>query len=347
MNDADQYIKAKRLETYQSMAGCKKVYLDTNYWIKLREAKINANSRDKALLDKITELVARKACILPISEVTFWEILKQSDFNSLRQSADIIDEFSKGISMISEAERRTLEFLCFMRKSQKKDTHETCELVWTKLSMNILYPILAQPKNPGLKKTFIEYLSGLSFSNMIAVLEKNEHYEPFSFQDNVNFLNEAKEKYKHENKTFDQMFLSELVGYVDLFKESLNEAMDQLHFWDRGRYFTAEEKAARDPDVIRNMICHSFRLKKATTAFPTYSILPELFAAVRWNTTRKYTDGNDTLDFLHASAALPYFDFFFTERELNTIIRQRKLDTTFNCVVESDPNKVLEILNLL
>ena len=70
-----------------------------------------------------------------------------------------------------------------------------------------------------------------------------------------------------------------------------------------------------------------------------------LFAAVRWNKTRKYSDGNDTFDFMHATAALPYFDFFFTENELHTIIRQIKLDVAYGCVVESDPKKVLELLH--
>ena len=347
MNGVEQYIKAKRLETHRSIASCKKIYFDTKYWIKLRDAQRNTNPRDQEFLNKVMQLVEHNKCIAPISEVTFLEILKQNDFNSARQSAIIIDKLSKGISIINENERRTLEFMCFMRKAQEKDTYKTSELVWTKLSMNILYPILPKPGNLELKKSFIEYISAISFSNMIDVLEQNKQYKPFAFQDNIDFLNEAKEKYKDENKSFHQMFLSELGGYVDLFKESLNEAMSQLHYWDIGRYPTVEEKAGTNPNLIRNHIFNSFRLKKATTEFPSYSILPELFAAARWNKTRKYRDGNDTMDFLHASAALPYFDFFFTEHELNTIIKQRKLDTRFNCVVESDPNKALEILSSL
>ena len=345
MTEVEHYIKTKRIDTCHSISTCKRIYLDTNFWIRLRDAHGNTNSRDKELLDKITELVDTNACILPISEITFWEILKQSDFNSLRKSASMIDKLSKGISIISEGERRTLEFLYFISQAQKKDIYQTSELVWTKLSMNILYPILPQPENLELKKSFIDYLSAMSFSNMVAALEKSKEYEQFGFQDNVDFLNAAKEKYKGENKSFDQMFLSELGGYVDLFKESLNQAMDQLFFWESGRYPTAEENVGTDPAQLRNIIYNLFKYKKATTEFPTYSILPELFAAVRWNKTRKYSDGNDTMDFLHASAALPYFDFFFTERELNTIIKHRKLDTTFNCVVESDLNKILEILN--
>ena len=347
MNEAEQYIKTKRLDTWHGISTCKRIYLDTNFWIRLRDAQGNRNSLDSDLLNKITGLVDSSICVLPISEVTFWEILKQGDFNSLRKSASSIDKLSKGISIISENERRTLEFLYFMRKAQKKDVYPTRDLVWTKLSMNILYPILPQPENMELKKSFIDYLSAMQFSDMIDVLGKSKHYEPFAFQDNVDFLNAAKEKYKDENKSFEQMFLSELGGYVDLFKEPLNQARDQIFFWESGRDPTTKEKEGIDPNQFRNMIYNLFKYKKATTEFPTVSILPELFAAVRWNTTRKYKDGNDTMDFLHATAALPYFDFFFTERELSTVIKQRKLDFTFNCVVESDPKKVLEILNSL
>jgi hypothetical protein len=39
MNQTENYIREKRLETYKSITGYKKIYLDTNYWIKLRDAE--------------------------------------------------------------------------------------------------------------------------------------------------------------------------------------------------------------------------------------------------------------------------------------------------------------------
>jgi len=69
-------------------------------------------------------------------------------------------------------------------------------------------------------------------------------------------------------------------------------------------------------------------------------------AVARWNKDRKYKDGNDTFDFLHVSSALPYFDYFFTERELSTMIKQRKLDEIYNCKVSSNIDEILEFLKV-
>lgn len=347
MNSTGNYIKQKRLDLYNSIKTTKKIYLDTNYWIKLRDAEKSGNLNDKKLLDKLKELVKRGKCIMPISEITFWEILKQSDFKTLKDSATLIDNFSKGISLITDDERRELEFLVFMRRTQNKPIHESVELVWTKLSMNMLYNNLPQPDQFELKIKFLEFLESITFFDMVTMMEKNKIHEPFYFKDNIDFLNEAKEKYKDENKSFKQLFLSELGGYIDCFKETLNQAMEQMYYWETGKQITETEKLAIDQNSLKNMMYNLFRLNKVTTEFPTFSILPELSASIRWNQSRKYVDGNDTIDFLHATSALPYFDFFFTEKELRTIICQRKLDASYNCIVESDTMKILNHLDTL
>ncbi len=347
MTETENYIKQQRLDLYNSIKSTKKIYLDTNYWIKLRDAEKNNDQTDKRLLYKLKELVKQKKCILPISEITFWEILKQGDFKTLKDSATLIDEFSNGISLIKDDERRHLEFLIFIRKSKKKSTYECNELVWTKLSMNILYNYLPQPKQYDLNIKFIEFIESITFFDMISIMEDLKIFKPFYFKDNIDFLNEAKEKYKNENKSFKQLFLKELGGYIDYFKDNLNQTMEQMYYLEFGKQITETEKSTIDQDGLKNLMYNLFRLNKVTTEFPTFSIFPELSASVRWNQSRKYVDGNDTIDFLHATSALPYFDFFFTEKELRTIIFQQKLDSKYNCIVESDTNKILEVLDTL
>lgn len=192
---------------------------------------------------------------------------------------------------------------------------------------------------------FIDFLSNLSFDKMINQLQRTGNLIPFKFKDDVDALNIAKEKYKTENKTFNQMYLSELGGYLEVFETDLNDSMEYVYFLDNGVFPTKEEKQNINPRHCRNMIYNLSKYDKLKTELPSFRIFPELNASVRWNKDRKYKDGNDTLDFLHASAALPYFDFFFTERELKTIIGQQKLDKLYNCKVESQPNEILKILN--
>ena len=48
---------------------------------------------------------------------------------------------------------------------------------------------------------------------------------------------------------------------------------------------------------------------------------------------------NDMSDFRHAQAALPYFDYFFTEHSLRDLVLRSNMrfDVEYHCVVESHP----------
>lgn len=347
MNELESYIKKQRISISASLKNSKKIYLDTNYWIRLRDANSAGTERDKELLRLLLNLAKSGKCVLPISEATFWEILKQQDTKTLKASSILIDELSKGISIVSSNERRELEFIVFIRKMQGKEIFELDDLIWTKLPMDVLYNNLPQPQNESLKIGFIEFLCKISFADLVTMIENKGTHVAFGYKDNVDLFNWAKDRYKDQNKSFKQMFLSELGGFIDLFKDLLNNAMKQIYYWDNGRHPNEMETREIDSNILRNMIYNLIRLNKATTEFPSFSIQPELYASIRWNKDRKYVDGNDTIDFLHASAALPYFDYFFTERELATIIKQRKLDEKYSCVVESSQEKIIALLNTM
>ncbi|MDQ6482421.1 hypothetical protein [Dyadobacter sp. LHD-138] len=348
MSQIAKYIKAGRLFTFESIKSCKKIYLDINFWIRLRDASNSGSDTDQALLNTIEEAVEKNKCILPISEVTFREILKQKEMSSLKRSCSLIDRLSKGVCLINDDELRQLEYIHFIRIKTAKEVHPLDELVWSKLPLVVMYPKLPSvPNDYDLHTEMIKQLSDLSFLDMVSSIINSGKFEAFSYKDDVELFNKNKEKHKNENKSFEQMFLSELGGFIDLFQESLAEANRQSFHWDYGIGSEDVQFSDIELKLPGNMIYNLFKLKKVTNEFPSFSIFPELNAAVIWNKNRKYRDGNDTMDFFHAAAALPYFDYFFTERELATIIKQRKLDVTFKCTVESDVRNVLEAIKLL
>ena len=345
MHQFNKYLQQKQVEIGKSIRNHKIIYLDTNYWIKLRNQAKKENSEDRVLFDKLTDLVESNRCIIPVSEITFYEILKQSDINSLKDSANLIDNLSKGISIISESERRHLEFVNFVREKTGGTMLNLQEAVWTKLSLNILYKVFLKYDSNMLSNEFIDFLSNISFEKMIIQLQSTGNLTPFKFKDDVDALNIAKEKYKTENKTFNEMYLSELGGYLEVFETDLNDSMEYVFFLDYGRFPTDKEKENINPRHCRNMIYNLSKYNKLNNELPSFRIFPELNSSIRWNKDRKYKDGNDTLDFLHTSSALPYFDFFFTERELKTIIVQQKLDKLYNCKVESKETEILKIID--
>lgn len=65
----NQHLSNIKLEIGQSIAGQTKIYLDTNYWLKIRDCRTD---KDKLLRNLLIKLVEAKKVILPISEITFW-----------------------------------------------------------------------------------------------------------------------------------------------------------------------------------------------------------------------------------------------------------------------------------
>ena len=344
----NEYIKKHRLEVYNSIKNKCVIYLDTKYWLIIRDQIEETDPRNRLLLDKMIELSESGKCIFPISEISFWEFSKQDDFESLKKTANIVDKLSKGISMINVDERKVLEFRHFLYEKLGKETFELNNLVWTKLSFILGYEWLSNLESAQLQEDFFNLLikDSYSLTEIIQLIYPNRKIKkPSRHKDNTESLNKAKEQHSHENKSFKEMFLSELAGFLDLSKNVFKEVIYQEYCKEKGIDFDLKEFESIESDnSYVNLIINGFKTEKLTTELPYFRIIPELFASARWNKYRKFKDGNDTPDFLHASYALPYCDYFFTEKELRTMIGQRKLDKLYNCQVESNENRVLEKL---
>jgi hypothetical protein len=95
-------------------------------------------------------------------------------------------------------------------------------------------------------------------------------------------------------------------------------------------------------------IYNLFRLNKITTELSSYRITSGLYAAIRHDVKQKF-DKNDALDIGHASAALPYCDYYFTEKKFAHLITQKQLsyDKVYNCKVSRNIKSAILILNEL
>jgi len=81
---------------------------------------------------------------------------------------------------------------------------------------------------------------------------------------------------------------------------------------------------------------------------PTIHILSALYAAVIWDKQQRFQD-NDFYDFRHATAALPYCDYFFTEKRLAHLLTQNLLglDKFYQCTVKSKEKEAISYLQEL
>lgn len=343
MEEIDNYIKEKRLELGLIIQHRKIIYLDVNYWITLDKQSNTKNSIDKTLFETVTKLVESKKCVFPISEVTFFELLKQSDKEGLRRIIQLIDAFSEGISMINSQERMNLEVIHFLRHKLGDNLYDLRQLIWTKAAFILGYYNLFMMNSFPNQKSFFDFINNASLLEIYNTLWSNSEYEPFEYKDDIVQLGRDREKYKNENNTHQQIFLSELGGYLDEHQKSLDEALLEFYFFKTGKTPSLAEQKTFDTSRYKTLIYQGFKKGTITNELPIFRIVPELYTNTRQNQNRKY-DQNDTIDFLHASFALPYCDYFFTENNLHSAIKQRKLDGLYNCIVVSKLNDVLNIL---
>ena len=306
----NQYLLNKQIDLGNSIYGCSKIYLDINFWIRLRDQEKDS---DKALFDVLVKLVEENKCILPISETIFWEMMKQGDVETLKKMARVMSLLSRAISIISEKERQQIDFINFIHSKTQKPVFDLKAAVWTKISINIIYGAVLKFEPKKADNRFIDFLENVSFEKIISLAESNS-FKPFWFRDDIEFQNMAKEKYKHENRSFKQMYLSELRGYLEGFAGDMVRYMDDIYFLETGMHLKPVEMEKVHLANWSLFIYNLVRTNKITTELPSYTIFSEMYASVRWNKERKYSDGNDTLDFMHATVALPCYDYFLQKR---------------------------------
>ena len=140
----DRHVARAILKLGKVLARRRAIYLDTNYWIKLRDA-----NRDKGtattcnLLSILRKGVAEGVVFCPISEAVFLELMKQGDPASRLATASLIDELSLGATLALETERITTEIQYFMYwASGRSNPHPIEHWIWRKLGyvLGLVHP---------------------------------------------------------------------------------------------------------------------------------------------------------------------------------------------------------------
>ena len=176
----ERYVRAKVIETADRALARKRIYLDTRYWVALRDVQLQRarNAIDKELLDTLIQLVRGGKAICPINANLFAELLKQRDEKTRLATAQVIDELSLGIGIQSEDERVGTEIMhCLQRSLRGQDALEPLErLVWTSVSYLLGYTfptidILPEGEMLALQKSFTDDFGIFLFLNRFQCLE--------------------------------------------------------------------------------------------------------------------------------------------------------------------------------
>lgn len=342
----ERHSRARQVELGQSLATRRKIYLDTRFWIIVRDTALGVRTEPAArkLLHHLRRGVVGGRLVCPISASMFLELLKQPYSPGRRiGTAQLIDELSLGVSMIPPRIVMGTEIHSFLLKAKgDADLYPMQDLVWTKVAyvLGDTYPSFTQlspAEELAIQKAFFDHLWDCSLSKMVETI--GDHIPPSDgFAELSRETNEKNAQYKDKLRSFAQTYDIELRGAIEVAGAIAANVVHQLAEKEAGRELSpTPDERANSVNMCRNLLYHAFKKPETKDALRCLHIGASIHAAMRWNKNRKFKP-NDHYDFEHATAALGYCDAFLTEGPLHDLVARPQVDleAVNGCRVFSD-----------
>ena len=354
----DRHVERCVVALGASLDGRAAIYLDTKFWIIVRDCAAGKRTDPAALelLHRLQTLVAEGKVFCPLSESHLFEFLKQDDMNSRLETARIVDELSLGVALIDSRMRMGTEVAHFVHsyEGNADDLHPLRHLVWSKLGHVLGF---VHPSGTGfdaetelaIQKAFFDRVWTASFEEMLKTLGIGSR--PAGLDFDTARLNQSMIQNADQLKSFAQAYAAELGGVAELGADIAMDVMDELFRKRTGgepaEHGTQEWQKFRNQWVNLLLVALK-RRSKVKQQLRTMHIHASLHAAFRWDKARRFTS-NDLYDFEHASAALAHCQAFFTEDGLQSTIAARHvaLDKLFRCRVASEIPEAVAVLKAI
>jgi hypothetical protein len=347
----EKYFRSKAIETADRVLARKAIYLDTRYWVALRDVRLGRarTTLDEELLNTLTTLVDNGKVVCPINANILAELLKQEDEATRLTTARLIEELSQGIALQPEDERIGTELAhCIQLSLRGPDALEPLKrLVWTSVSYTLgcVFPTvdsLPPAEMLACQKAFTDHLWDIPFSDQISMLGDPPKYLTDRWGLIAEKINRETQKHGGTPRSFKEVHLHEFVGYLEEYLPTMVKLIGDLAAKNGGVAPSkgAEEASEEDVRTLLRILTEAFQKNKLGTQLPSVVIKSGLYAAIRWN--RRQYKGNDLHDFGHASAALYYCDYFATDKGLSHLItNELKYDQKYDVIVVSEPSAFL------
>ena len=348
-----KYVRARQLDLYESIRLRKKIYLDINFWIDLRETDLgrSTSSTTTELLRMLREGVSAGALVCPICESTFAELMKQSDDVTRFATAKLIDELSLGVALIDYFTRENTELACLLHTDLPEESRFRCDqLVWTRVAY-ILGPV--HPSNTpfdsstelAMQKAFVDVMWDISLSDMVGQLDLASRPAE-SFDKLADSLNAQNEEHAEELLSFQQTYEIESLGAIDHLLPVAEQIM-MKRFNDKtgSSIAPSKEDSENARGTLTQLLIAALNADGTRTELRTTRISTALHAYIRWNKGQRW-HANHFHDLHHAAAAVGYCDLFLTERGLRGWLMNGllKLDQLYGCEVVRTSTAALTFL---
>lgn len=352
-----EYVDGLVAELGDSIAGRHKLYLDTRYWIHLRDAAMGRpiDSRHGEILDRVRSLVSTGAAICPVSDVAWMELSKQTDPKTRLATADLLDELSLGVAIMTEHDRMVSEIEQFITHPHITGSAPILrDRVWVKAGYVLGITIPTAKKLSKENDLLVQKISVDSFWK-ITLRELFETANGLPkiadpWEQTAARITTDMQRYAHEIRSIQQAFAAESAGVLRVLKNEI-EMLVLRHFLSlTGNLPVSKEEVEGFAKTTLTILSNAFRRRPKIMAcrIPSIYAYAMCHAAVRMDKSRKF-NGHDLLDIHHASSGIPYHDAVFTENPLRVLVTAGNvaLDKTFACTVLAKEGEVLEYLRKL
>jgi hypothetical protein len=349
---AAAYTKRYRDQLIAGLSKTRTVYLDTNYWVWLRQAELGTGTdAQRQLLDTLRAMVRSREVICVSQFNSFAEIGEQEEA-SLRVTAALMDELTEGVVIAQSFD--LWEWDCARFLEQRFDVHVSMPVSnWTKVGhihRHGLPEDALVDATPAARETTLRCVTDVTWNTTF-----EDVFSAFGWQtkqlvragidDEVIARVEAlKKRQLADGKTREHVRQD---AFADLLNDQLKPVFKkQLSVWNREHRFpTGLAGAVRQFAAVLGDAMGLFARRTLGSLLPSTAILAELYALYESAPNRKPLTTNDWADWNHAAAALPHCDFFLTERNLAHLIRQElRADDQYDCAVAGKLQEAIELL---
>lgn len=346
------HILAKSRDRAAFVNARKALYLDTKFWIKLRDASLGApaESADASLLTALRAAASSGQWVCPVSSDIVAELMNIGDQTKRRAAAELVDELSQGITLLMEFERHSIEVEDFIRRRLGESVTPARDKMWT--CPGFVFG-LTVPTNPALdaatmialQKAFIDHLYTLRYATQDRMIGQT----PEKLRDRSGLaekLNQLNQQHAATVTSWEKLLRDEFFGMLDVSLPTIAQTLDGMAEQHFNRPASDADRAVSKATArqFAAVLGHLFDKKHLGDFVPSFVIRAQLAAGVRWDKKRQYRE-NDFHDFSHAVAALPYFDYFATERSLAHLISTHlMLDRVHRAKVVKTSDELLAVI---
>lgn len=351
----DAYLESKFLELGTEALERPRLYLDTNYWVNLRNSILGSNNKPAVaqLLNVLRHAVHQRGALCTYSSHTLEEIMKHASPAIREASALLMDELSGGFCLANPDRLLNNEIVHWILGdfAKKSPLLPLTQLAWTRpffLVIDCEPPRLPVDHESAerLHAGFIETMWAMPLHRVVCEIHKQpESFPPLEWpQRAADLINRDAPNHADENDSLEAFFLSELNGVLEWAEERLGQRYREVaERWQLPLIPSTPAEVLSSGHAIRQAVMALARGKRLGAAFPGLQIRSWMHAVVRNDRRRKFKP-NDLMDFEHAQTALPHCHYFLTDTPNAHLIASAKLGQRFDCVVIRSVEEACNVL---